>query len=75
MDRGQTFFPMDGAKIFISHMVKARINSLPNPGPELFLKPSSPDLMVVPLFIEEENTKLPPKYSNCVKCVAFRHCS
>ena len=58
MDRGQTFFSMDGAKIFLSHMVKARIYG---------------SIMVAPLFIDEENSKLPPKYSNCVTFVAFRH--
>ena len=41
----------------------------------LFFKPSPPpgNIMVAPLFIEEENSKLPQQYSNCVKFVAFRH--
>ena len=65
MDRVQTFFSMDGAKIFCSHMAKTRDGIF-------FSKKTQPppppgSLMVAPLFIDEENSKLPPKYSNCVK--------
>ena len=75
MDRGQTFFSMDGVKIFFSHMVKARIFALSKLGPDCFLNPAPlpGSLMVAPLFIEKENSKLPQQYSNCVKFVAFRH--
>ena len=63
MDRGQTFCSMDGLQISFSHMVKARIFVLPKPGPDCFLNPVPPpppgSLMVTPLFIEEENSKLP----------------
>ena len=67
---------MDGVKIFFSHMVKARIFVLSKPGPDCFLNPAPPpppgSLMVAPFFIEEENSKLPQQYSNCVKFAAFR---
>ena len=39
----------------------------------LFAKTRAGSLMVAPLFIDEENSKLLPKYSYCVKFVAFRH--
>ena len=72
MNKKQFFFSINGVKISFSHMVKARIFVLPKSGPDCF-NPPPPSLMVAPLFIEEENSKLPQQYSNCVKFVAFRH--
>ena len=73
MDRGQTFFSMDEAKIFFSHMVKARIFLAKTRAGILFFSKLSNGLMVAPLFIDEENLKLLLKYSNCVTFVASCH--
>ena len=63
MDRGHTFFSMDEAKIFFHTWSR----------PEFCFSKFSNCLLVAPLFIDEENSKLPPKYSNCVTFVAFCH--
>ena len=63
---------MAEAKIFVHTFSRPEL-FLAKTRAGIFCSKLSNGLMVAPLFIVEENSKLPTKYSNCVTFVAFCH--